>query len=62
MQGQEQYIKEKVKERYGRIALTGNPDCCCCAPEEICGENGSPLHIMTTIPDFVILSYFIHQK
>jgi hypothetical protein len=31
MQGQEQqqYIKEKVKERYGKIALTGNSDCCC---------------------------------
>ena len=22
-------IKEKVKERYGKIALTGNSDCCC---------------------------------
>jgi arsenite methyltransferase len=43
MQGQEQYIKEKVKWRYGRIALTGNSDCCCCAPEETCGENGSPM-------------------
>jgi hypothetical protein len=29
MQGEEQqYIKEKVKERYGMIALTGNSDCC----------------------------------
>jgi SAM-dependent methyltransferase len=42
MQEQEQYIKEKVKERYGKIALTGNSGCCC-APEEICGENGSPM-------------------
>ena len=34
MQGQQQ-IKEKVKERYSKIALTGNGDCsCCCAPEE----------------------------
>src|SRR5919204_3394928 len=34
MQGQQ--IKEKVKERYSKIALTGNGDCscCCCAPEE----------------------------
>ena len=43
MQEQEQ-LKEKVKERYGKIALTGNSDCCCCcAPEEICGENSSPM-------------------
>jgi arsenite methyltransferase len=42
MQEQEQYIKEKVKERYGKIALTGNSRCCC-TPEEICGENGSPM-------------------
>jgi hypothetical protein len=29
---EEQYaatIKEKVKERYSKIALTGNSDCCC---------------------------------
>ena len=36
---QEQQLKEKVKERYGKIALTGNSDCsysssCCCAPQE----------------------------
>jgi hypothetical protein len=36
MQGQEEhYIKEKVKERYGKIALTGNSDCCC-VPVECC--------------------------
>jgi arsenite methyltransferase len=35
MEGQEQYIKEKVKERYGKIALTGNSDCCC-VPGECC--------------------------
>jgi len=36
MQEQEQhYIKEKVKERYGKIALTGNSDCCC-VPVECC--------------------------
>jgi arsenite methyltransferase len=38
MQGQqEQYIKEKVKERYGKIALTGNSDCCC-VPGECCND------------------------
>jgi len=31
----EQQIKEKVKERYGMIALTGNSDCSCCAPAEL---------------------------
>jgi ubiquinone/menaquinone biosynthesis C-methylase UbiE len=41
MQGQQ--IKEKVKERYGKIALTGNSNCSCnCyAPEEASAENGS---------------------
>ena len=34
---QEQYIKEKVKERYGKIALTGNSDCCC-MPGECCND------------------------
>jgi arsenite methyltransferase len=39
MQGQqEQYIKEKVKERYGKIALTGNSDCCC-VPGECCNDS-----------------------
>jgi arsenite methyltransferase len=39
---QEQYIKEKVKERYSKIALTGNSDCCC-VPGECCddGSNNS---------------------
>jgi SAM-dependent methyltransferase len=42
MQGQkqEQYIKEKVKERYGKIALTGNSDCCC-VPGECCSNDGN---------------------
>jgi arsenite methyltransferase len=40
MQGQEQYIKEKVKERYGKIALTGNSDCCC-MPSECCNDNNN---------------------
>ncbi len=34
-------IKEKVKERYGKIALTGNSDCCCMPGE--CSTNDSPL-------------------
>jgi SAM-dependent methyltransferase len=43
MQGQEQYIKEKVKERYGKIALTGNSDCCC-MPGECCSSNNNNNH------------------
>src|SRR5215212_11543591 len=39
---QEQYIKEKVKERYGKIAITGSSDCCC-VPGECCSDsNNSP--------------------
>lgn len=34
-------IKEKVKERYGKIALTGNSDCCCMPGE--CNTNDSPI-------------------
>jgi arsenite methyltransferase len=37
---QEQKIKDKVKQRYGTIALTGNCDCdCCCAPAELKDNN-----------------------
>ena len=34
-------IKDKVKERYGKIALTGNTDCCCMPGE--CGTGDSPI-------------------
>jgi arsenite methyltransferase len=37
---QEQYIKEKVKERYGKIALTGNSGCCC-MPGECCDDSSN---------------------
>lgn len=37
---QEQYLKEKVKERYGKIALTGRSDCCC-MPGECCSDGSS---------------------
>jgi arsenite methyltransferase len=37
---QEHYIKEKVKERYGKIALTGNSGCCC-MPGECCDDDSS---------------------
>lgn len=35
-------IKEKVKERYAKIALTGNSDCCCMPGE--CSTNDSPIN------------------
>jgi arsenite methyltransferase len=35
----EQQIKEKVKERYGTIALTGNSDCSCCTTGELKDNN-----------------------
>ncbi len=43
MQGQEQQLKEKVKERYGKIALEGNSGCCC-MPGECCSDNDSNSH------------------
>jgi arsenite methyltransferase len=54
---EEQYaatIKENVKKRYSKIALTGNSDCCC-MPEECCSSDeseansSSPVQAATTI-------------
>jgi arsenite methyltransferase len=41
-------IKEKVKERYGKIALTGNSDCCC-MPRECNDQGSSPIQAATVI-------------
>jgi arsenite methyltransferase len=43
-------IKERVKERYGKIALTGTSQGCCGSPTECCSDNStipimSPLQI-----------------
>ena len=38
---QEQQIKEKIKERYGKIALTGNETCCAPTIEFKGGRSGS---------------------
>jgi arsenite methyltransferase len=52
---QKQQIKEKVKERYGKIALTGNnSDCCCCCSiaeedEEHCDKNSTPIQSVKAI-------------
>jgi ubiquinone/menaquinone biosynthesis C-methylase UbiE len=40
MEEQEVVIKERVKERYAKIALTGNSDCCC-MPGECCDSNSN---------------------
>src|SRR6266487_5332271 len=37
----QQIIKEKVKERYGKIALAGISSEGCCAPSECCGGSNS---------------------
>jgi arsenite methyltransferase len=41
-------IKEKVKQRYGKIALTGNSDCCC-VPCECSNQETSPIEAATVI-------------
>jgi arsenite methyltransferase len=41
-------IKEKVKQRYGKIALTGNFDCCC-VPCECSDQETSPIEAATVI-------------
>ena len=43
-----QEIKEKIKERYGKIALSGNSDSCC-MPEECCGSDASPKQALLSI-------------
>ena len=47
MQGQEKNIKEKVRERYGKIVLTGNSDCCCVPGEWCSDENNTNNHHST---------------
>jgi hypothetical protein len=46
----DEQIKERVKERYGKIALTGNSESCC-SPTECCGgtEVISPIQIAKSI-------------
>jgi arsenite methyltransferase len=41
-------IKEKIKERYGKIALSGNSDYCC-MPGECCGSDASPKQALLSI-------------
>ena len=55
LQEQEQYIKEKVKERYGKIALEGISDCCC-TPGECCSDNNSNSH-MSVLESTALIGY-----
>jgi ubiquinone/menaquinone biosynthesis C-methylase UbiE len=52
-------IKEKVKERYGKIALTGNNSDCCCMPGECCDSNNtsSPSSPSSPIQAAAIVGY-----
>jgi SAM-dependent methyltransferase len=51
MEDQVGIIKEKVKERYGKIALTGNSNCCCCCIPCECNndQGGSPIEAAIVI-------------
>jgi hypothetical protein len=41
MEIQEQHIKEEIKERYGKIALTSNSDCCCLPGQCCAGDDNN---------------------
>jgi arsenite methyltransferase len=45
---EQQQIKEKVKERYGRIALAEYSSECCCGPTECCGGGNSNSAVSAT--------------
>src|ERR687892_460399 len=66
---QEQQIKEKIKERYGKIALTGNETCCaptiefkggrsgssCCSPSDTASVIGYENKELESIPKASVL-------
>ena len=43
-----QEIKEKIKERYGKIAVSGDSDCCC-MPDDCCSSESSPKQALISI-------------
>ncbi len=51
-------IKDKVRERYGKIALGGNSDCCC-MPSECCGSGheNNPLIRLPTEEAAQVIGY-----
>lgn len=62
---QEEFLKAKIKERYGKIALSGNSDCCC-TPQECCNTTefnpksssvaiGYDVKLLDSIPQSAIL-------
>ena len=66
---QEQKIKEKIKERYGKIALTGTSTCCtptiefddnkcgssCCSPSDSATVIGYDNKELESIPEASVL-------
>src|SRR5918994_112107 len=42
-------IKEKIKQRYAKIALTGNTESCCMPGSECCPTGGSPQQALLTV-------------
>jgi arsenite methyltransferase len=56
IQGQEENIKEKVRERYGKIALTGNSDCCC-MPGECCSDENNTNNHHSTVESARLTGY-----
>ena len=50
----EQQIKEKMKERYGKIALEGSSSEGCCAPNECCGNNSGTSNTISIASPFQI--------
>ena len=43
---QDDIIKHRVKERYGKIALVGSSSEGCCAPDECCGGSRTEVVIV----------------
>lgn len=43
-----QELKEKIKERYGKIAISGNSESCC-MPGECCDSNASPKEALLSV-------------
>jgi hypothetical protein len=69
----EDIIKQKAKERYGKIALVGRSSEGCCAPTEYCNDgsnNDSPMmsplqiaeNISYDINDFEFYSKVLYSK
>jgi len=44
----EETLKEKIKERYGKIATSGNSDCCC-MPQQCCNTDFNPKESLIAI-------------